>query len=520
MKSIIKSERNFDFPHVLQEFISSSTPTTVQQAFIDGNLLQLDHLTWSKFRDLLNDANNLFLDFEQDEHHYDPQSTSITAFKCKRNEYDLRFTRSLKIDLKEHTYSTYEPLPRFTITFQTSRLQYHTINTSNKFVMWKIICEIRRRYYYIERQRDSYKEGRVEHRFHQMYDRYYWPEPEKPIFNSFNWKISYYRDGNFNPIELKLESNYMDFIFPEDTLRCEIGDIDILYIGCEYPEHQSSDLRMEIISGQIDPQAFTEAQIRAKQLLENYNSTSSHSKSFFGVLKGVLKGTKNLVKGGSGVLEGSSLYLDIHGNFIRTDIATGSNPCWNSISPLLKVNEQLMQSSHINQKEPLSVMFHLVSETSTREPFVLGSKVVRLSDITPLRDFSKKEYLQDIDFQKPSILKSYILENTIELDQDIALRIDVIKGINLTPNHDFKLICSYTKIDGIVKRKYKQYTSDTTSNSSDINWNHTFILPSADGLFYASFVTIILKDESKRGKNNSYGAGYYYLFFYQFYLFY
>jgi hypothetical protein len=484
----IPQEENetISLPQVTKEFNAISTPTTIQQAFYDGGILQLHHLTWSKLRDLLTDVNHLFPDFQYD--HLDQLSPHL----CHRDDYLKKFTRGVKIHLRQHTYSTSIPLPRFSITLQIQQTHQsydnnnnnqqntqhnnsksYTLLASNKFVMWKMVCEIRRRFSFVERQNDNFSEGRSELWFNQMYSRYYWPELENPIFHPLTLQVNYYSHthGVFQSCECSLTSDEVVIIISDELIRIPIQDIESLLVGGEFTSHQPYDLRVDLISGQIDLQTFTEAQNRTKLLTERYQELSGHTKENKQFLKIFHTLKKNLLTSSSNNNESSTLYVDLlGGSFICTNMMTGFSPIWNT-STLLKINEQILLSSNLNfssfeqqneNNDPTSVgiMFHLVS--SQNSSCVLGSKFVKFSDLISSSQYDKLSQknilVQDSDLTIPGRTKSLVQDHTIELDQDVAIRVDVLNAIGLPPHKEFKIICSFVKFDGNIRKKYSQYS--------------------------------------------------------------
>jgi hypothetical protein len=456
-----EDDQSISLPQVTKEFNEISTPSTIQQAFSDGGILQLRHLTWSKFRDLLTDVNHLFPDFQ------DNYLNQMSPHHCSRDEYLNKFTRGVKILLREHIYLTSIPLPRFSITLQTnatptssttgSLSKSITILASNKFVMWKIVCEIRRRFSFLERQNDNLSEGRSELWFNQMYSRYYWPEPENPIFDPITVQVKYYHNNNFYSCECTLTFGHIELsMISGELIRVPIQDIDSLLVGGEFSAPQPYDLRMDLISGQIDLQTFTEAKLRAKSRTEHYRElsgrTTGNGSQFFGMLNAF---KKNILS--ASPEETSALYVDLlGGSFVCTQTVPGFSPVWNS-STLFKISEQILHSrNNENGGDPVGMMFHLVSP---QDSCVLGSKFVKFSDLIPKLDGFAKN-VQDTDLNLPGGTKSLVLDHTIELDQDVAIRVDVLHARGLPPDHNFKVVCSFAKFDGNIRKKYSQYLYD------------------------------------------------------------
>jgi hypothetical protein len=487
---------------VSREFDSISTPSTIRQAFYDGGILQLQQLSWSHFRDLLRDANHLFPDFQEAS-----QNLIVSPDRCNRDEYLNKFTRGVEIILREHRYIPSIPLPRFSITFQTTT-QTYTIQASNKFIMWKLICEIRRRFSVVERLNDSFFEGRSKFRFNQMYSRFYWPEPEGSTFSPQTFQIKYYRNGSFDPCDCTIYEDHFNINLPNELVQFPLKEINSLLIGGEFPIPQPYDLRIDIISGQIDPQGFTEAQIRSKIVKEHYQELTGRSKGIVGVLKNLRKSI--LLPNSSAIVESSALYMDLLGgaSFISTDQIRGSSPHWNT-STLLQIGDDLVNSEETTPEDPVGLMFHLVAENSLKEPIVLGSKFVRFSDLLPmmLEGSSSSGKVQDMNLDLPGVTKSTVVDRSLVLDQDVAIRIDVLHGIELPAGREFTTVCSFVKFDGNIRRKYNQYKSESVSSESE-EWDHTFVLSSADGFYWASYVALLLKDTRKKGKDSLYGAVY------------
>lgn len=482
-------------PQVSKEFAAISTPSTIQQAFYDGDILQIKQLSWSHFRDLLTDVNHLFPDFQD--------VSQDSPSRCNRDQYLNKFTRGVKIILSEHKYVTSMPLPRFSITFQTTS-QTYSIQVLNKFILWKLICEIRRRYSMIERRRDSILEGRSEFWFNQMYSRYYWPEPEESSFSPQTFQIKYYQHGSFHPCDCTIYEDSFSINLPHELLNFSIQEIESILIGGEFPIPQPYDLRIDIISGQIDPQGFTAAQVRSKVLKEHFQELTytGKSKGIAGVLETLKKSI--VLPNSSTVLEASVLYMDLLGgeSFVCTPSVSGTSPRWNT-STLLKIGENILNFKERNPEDPTGIMFHLVAENSLKEPFVLGSKFVKFSDLVGDLPGS----VQNTNLDLPGNTKSPVVDQTIDLDQDVAIRIDVLNGIDLPPDRQFVTICSFVKFDGNIKKKYHQSKSEAVTSQSK-EWNHTFVLSSADGLYWASYVALLIKESGKKGKESLYGAIY------------
>ena len=423
-----------------------NTPTVLQRAFLQSDILRSNSFHWSYYRDVVNDINSLFSSKIRGS--VKLFTKPLDQIKVTRNlgaEVVSSATTPMRIHLQTNSSSlSHYQLRDHSVALECVGGDVYTFTAFNRFICWDFIKSLRRLYYYsVASKADKCQKTLLLHQLHYSSDSGDDEECQGGINFSRRLKVvTRHESGVYlcrlQPSSMRLSmininSNMEAFYIPLDD------NLKFLHISSEHEEYRPYDIKLNIISADLPRDTVKIASHLHGATTDDANK---HGIGHF------LKDTSALIAETSTAVASSIISVIIpsspvtkivvnfpNASHFETHDIEGFSPFWDDTCHVRVRLPQLYPCSNTegndqDTEEAIGIIMHLLFVALDNSVSVLGSRLIPFSDLIQQ---DSMESLSENSSSTVGGLSSTPLQTKFDLNSDIKLHVRVLRGENLLP---------------------------------------------------------------------------------------